>query len=52
MDIFDNNNQSGFRSNRSTISTIAKLTDDICINFNQNQNTIATFIDLKKAFDK
>ena len=52
MDNFDNKNQSGFRSNRSTISTIAKLTDDICINFNQDPNTIATFIDLKKAFDK
>ena len=44
-------NQSGIRAKHSTGATVAKLTDDICININNNQPTIATFIDLRKAFD-
>ena len=42
-------NQSGFRANHSTGATVAELTDDICININNNKHTIATYIDLKKA---
>ena len=44
-------NQSGFRAKHSTGATVAKLTDDICININNSQPTIATLIDLRKAFD-
>ena len=56
INYLDNNhildaNQSGFRAKHSTNATVAKLTDNICINFNNNQPTIASYIDLKKAFD-
>ena len=44
-------NQSGFRAKYSTGKTVAKLTDDICLNLNQGQATIATYIDPRKAFD-
>ena len=46
-----NNKQGGFRKGRSTISTVAALTDDILGGLNENKFTIASFIDLKKAFD-
>ena len=46
-----NQNQGGFRKNKSTISTTAKFTDDLLVGINENQYTVATFIDLKKAFD-
>ena len=46
-----NQNQGGFRKNRSTISTTAKFIDDILLGMNEKQYTEATFIDLKKAFD-
>ena len=46
-----NNKQGGFRKRKSTISTVAALTDDILIGLNNKQYTIATFIDFKKAFD-
>ena len=56
INYLDNNhildaNQSGCRAKHSINATVAKLTDDICINFNNNQPTIATYIDFKKAFD-
>ena len=44
-------NQDGFRKVFSTISTIAKVTDDIYTAMNNSQVTLAVFIDLKKAFD-
>ena len=46
-----NKNQGGFRKGRSTISTIAKFTDDILLGLNDNEYTVASFIDLRKAFD-
>ena len=44
-------NQSGYRKGRSTVSAISEMTDDILQNRNVGKNTIATFFDLKKAFD-
>ena len=46
-----NQNQGGFRKNNTTISTTAKFIDDILLGMNEKQYTVATFIDLKKAFD-
>ena len=46
-----NKKQGGVRAGHSTINTIAEFTDDIFNNLNNSQCTIATFIDLKKAFD-
>ena len=44
-------NQGGFRKGFSTTATIADLTDDMFANLNQGLTTLASFIDLKKAFD-
>ena len=46
-----NPNQGGFRGGRSTTDTISKFTDDIFQGINDGEVTMATFIDLKKAFD-
>ena len=46
-----NNKQGGFRKGKSTISTVASLTDDILLGLNDKEYTVASFIDLKKAFD-
>ena len=43
--------QGGYRKNHSTIQTIGTLTDDILRERNVGRNTLAVFIDLKKAFD-
>ena len=43
--------QGGFRKNRSTTSTIVSLTDSILRAMNVGKVTLATFIDLRKAFD-
>ena len=43
--------QVGFLKGRSTISTVAELTDDIFLGLNNKVYTLASFIDLKKAFD-
>ena len=43
--------QGGFRKGRSTISTVADLTDEILLGINSKEYTLASFIDLKKAFD-
>ena len=45
------NKQGGFRKGRSTISTVAELTDNILLGLNNKEYTLASFIDLKKAFD-
>ena len=51
----DNNllekNQGGFRPNHSTIGTVALHIDEIARNMNSKKYTIATYLDLKKAFD-
>ena len=43
--------QGGFRKGKSTISTVAELTDKILLGLNNKKFTLASFIDLKKAFD-
>ena len=43
--------QGGYRKNHSTVQTIGTLTDDILRERNVGRNTLAVFIDLKKAFD-
>ena len=43
--------QGGFRKNRSTTSTIVSFTDEVLGAMNDSKLTLATFIDLKKAFD-
>ena len=43
--------QNGFRKNHSTIDTIFKFTAELQHNKNNKQNTIALYIDFKKAFD-
>ena len=47
-----NENQFGFRQNRSTIDALVELSENVRLNWlNCKQNTISTFLDLKKAFD-
>ena len=46
-----NKNQGGFRKGKSTISTVAKFTDDILLSMNKHEFSVASFIDLRKAFD-
>ena len=48
---FLSNKQNGFRKGRSTLDSIVNFTSDIFENINDSKFTIATFIDLKKAFD-
>ena len=43
--------QGGFRKGKSTIHTIALFTDDIMLKLNNNNYTVAAFVDFKKAFD-
>ena len=46
-----NENQDGFRPNRSTINSLTKLTDNIYRGLNIEYCTTAIFLDFKKAFD-
>ena len=48
---FLSNMQNGFRKERSTLGSIVNFTSDIFEAINDRKYTIATFIDLKKAFD-
>lgn len=43
--------QFGFRPGLSTVDAIGTLIDDVGLSLNNHHLTIATFIDLKKAFD-
>ena len=45
------NNQGGLRKNHSTLGSITSLTTDIFNAINNKEITMATFFDLKKAFD-
>ena len=45
------NRQNGFRSKRSTTQTIFDYTTDLFNIYNQDNETIAIYIDFKKAFD-
>ena len=44
-------NRGGFRKNNSTVNTTVKLTNDIFHAINRRTLTLATFIDMAKAFD-
>ena len=46
-----NEGQNGFRKGRSTVGTVAELTDDILLGINNKDYTLAVFVDLRKAFD-
>ena len=46
-----NEEQGGFRKGHSTVSTVSEFTDDVLAAISQNRTTIATFVDLTKAFD-
>ena len=47
-----NENQFGFRQNRSTIDALVKLNEIVRVSWlNSKQNTISTFLDLKNAFE-
>ena len=48
---FLSKNQGGFRKGFSTIATMADLTDDLFAQINKGNTTLATFFDLRKAFD-
>ena len=55
-EFWDNNgflsrDQGGFRKGYSTVATMADLTDDLFKQINQGNTTLATFFDLRKAFD-
>ena len=43
--------QGGFRKNNSTVNTVSYLTNDIFNNMNKREITMATYIDMAKAFD-
>ena len=43
--------QGGFRSKHSTIDTAVRFTEAIYKNMNDNKFTVATFVDMRKAFD-
>ena len=47
-----NEEQSGFRRNRTTQDHIFKLTQSIKQGFNNNKVTTGIFLDVEKAFDK
>jgi hypothetical protein len=44
--------QFGFKLSHSTTHQIARISNDILINFNQDKNTVLTLLDLEKAFDR
>ena len=46
-----NKDQGGFQPGHSTTGTVAQFTDDIMLELNKNNCTLATFIDFRKAFD-
>ena len=46
-----NDNQGGFRKKHSTIGTVSLFTDNLYEAINNNQISIATFINFSKAFD-
>ena len=48
---FLTSDQGGFRKGHSTVATIADLTDELFMQINKGNTTLATFFDLRKAFD-
>ena len=47
-----NTNQSGFRKNKQTIDQLIRLTQDIGDAYQEKKSVLATFIDLKQAYDR
>jgi len=45
------NNQFGFRSKHSTVHALLRLYEEAIMGFNDRKITIATFLDIEKAFD-
>ena len=43
--------QNGFRKNHSKIDKIFKYSTDLQLNKNNHSNTLALYVDFKKAFD-
>ena len=46
-----NNCQNGFRPKRSTMQTVFQYTSELYQNLNSNYDTVAVYVDLRKAFD-
>ena len=46
-----NNAQNGFRPKRSTTQTVFQYTSDLYQNLNLNKDTVAVYVDFRKAFD-
>ena len=44
-------NQFGFRHTHSTINAVTKLITDTCKALDENEATVAVYLDLSKAFD-
>jgi hypothetical protein len=44
--------QFGFKSRHSTTHQLARISNDILINFNKDKHTALTLLDLEKAFDR
>lgn len=56
IDYFEHNeilcpNQMGFRKGRSTTGAISKLVTDLNLSYNNNEYSVAVYIDFSKAFD-
>ena len=49
-ELFDKE-QDGFRIHRGTTQSLIRLTQDILNGFNEGKATLASFIDMEKAFD-
>jgi hypothetical protein len=44
--------QFGFKTYHSTTHQLARICNDVLINFNKDKNTVLTLLDLEKAFDR
>jgi hypothetical protein len=44
--------QFGFKEDHSATQQVARIVNDILINFNKDKNTVMTLLDLEKAFDR
>jgi hypothetical protein len=44
--------QFGFKNHHNTTQQIARISNDILLNFNQDKNTVFTLLDIEKAFDR
>jgi hypothetical protein len=44
--------QFGLKNHHNTTQQIARISNDILLNFNQDKNTVFTLLDIEKAFDR